>query len=492
VKGTGFSNLRKVRARLFAPENRKWWTLGAVSVGLFMIMLDNTVVNVALPSIRKDLGISISELEWVVNAYALTFGVLLLTGGKLADLLGRRAIFIAGLVIFTGSSLWCGLAGGAASLIAARTVQGVGAALMNPATLSIITATFPPRQRGTAIGIWAGVSALALAFGPIVGGVLTQDIHWSWIFFVNIPVGIAGIVGALVFIDESKDSSREQRLDLPGLLTSAIGLFALTFGLIETNDHAWTSARVLSLFAIAVVFLVAFVMLELHQRLPMLDMKLFKNATFSGANSVMFLVGLAMFGIFFYNSLFLQNVLHYGAIKTGATFLPMTVLIIFVAPVAGRLADRIGPRWLMGAGMTLLTGSLLLFATLDAQSSWWAILPGLLVGGVGMAITMAPTTAAAMSSVPVDQAGVGSAVINSMRQVGGSLGIALMGALVATAVSVTALNPAYVGQFVEGYHRALHVGAAITLVGAVIAVVTIRTPRHVEERSRAAEPVVGA
>jgi EmrB/QacA subfamily drug resistance transporter len=492
VKGTGFSNLRKVRARLFAPENRKWWTLGAVSVGLFMIMLDNTVVNVALPSIRKDLGISISELEWVVNAYALTFGVLLLTGGKLADLLGRRAIFIAGLVIFTGSSLWCGLAGGAASLIAARTVQGVGAALMNPATLSIITATFPPRQRGTAIGIWAGVSALALAFGPIVGGVLTQDIHWSWIFFVNIPVGIAGVVGALVFIDESKDSSREQRLDLPGLLTSAIGLFALTFGLIETNDNAWTSARVLSLFAIAVVFLVAFVMLELHQRLPMLDMKLFKNATFSGANSVMFLVGLAMFGIFFYNSLFLQNVLHYGAIKTGATFLPMTVLIIFVAPVAGRLADRIGPRWLMGAGMTLLTGSLLLFATLDAQSSWWAILPGLLVGGVGMAITMAPTTAAAMSSVPVDQAGVGSAVINSMRQVGGSLGIALMGALVATAVSVTALNPAYVGQFVEGYHRALHVGAAITLVGAVIAVVTIRTPRHVEERSRAAEPVVGA
>jgi EmrB/QacA subfamily drug resistance transporter len=492
VKGTGFSNLRKVRARLFAPENRKWWTLGAVSVGLFMIMLDNTVVNVALPSIRKDLGISISELEWVVNAYALTFGVLLLTGGKLADLLGRRAIFIAGLVIFTGSSLWCGLAGGAASLIAARTVQGVGAALMNPATLSIITATFPPRQRGTAIGIWAGVSALALAFGPIVGGVLTQDIHWSWIFFVNIPVGIAGVVGALVFIDESKDSSREQRLDLPGLLTSAIGLFALTFGLIETNDHAWTSARVLSLFAIAVVFLVAFVMLELHQRLPMLDMKLFKNATFSGANSVMFLVGLAMFGIFFYNSLFLQNVLHYGAIKTGATFLPMTVLIIFVAPVAGRLADRIGPRWLMGAGMTLLTGSLLLFATLDAQSSWWAILPGLLVGGVGMAITMAPTTAAAMSSVPVDQAGVGSAVINSMRQVGGSLGIALMGALVATAVSVTAFSPAYVGQFVEGYHRALHVGAAITLVGAVIAVVTIRTPRHVEERSRAAEPVVGA
>ena len=257
-----------MRARLFADENRRWWTLVAVSFGLFMIMLDNTVVNVALPSIRRDLGISISELEWVVNAYALTFGVLLLSGGKLADLLGRRAIFIAGLVIFTGASLWCGLAGGATSLIAARTVQGVGAALMNPATLSIITATFPPRQRGTAIGIWAGVSALALAFGPIVGGVLTEKVDWSWIFFVNIPVGIVGIIAARIFIDESKDTSREQRLDLPGLVSSGIGLFALTYGLIETNTHAWGSTRVLALFAVAALALVTFVLLELRQRLP--------------------------------------------------------------------------------------------------------------------------------------------------------------------------------------------------------------------------------
>src|SRR5205807_964008 len=191
-----------MRARIFAPENRKWWTLAAVAVGLFMIMLDNTVVVVALPSIQSSLHISTSELEWVVNAYALTFGVLLLSGGKLADMLGRRRIFIAGLIIFTGLSLWCGLAGGAGSLIAARTVQGVGAALMNPATLSIITATFPPRLRGTAIGIWAGVSALALAIGPLVGGLLTQDINWSWIFFINIPVGVAGVIAARLFIDE--------------------------------------------------------------------------------------------------------------------------------------------------------------------------------------------------------------------------------------------------------------------------------------------------
>jgi EmrB/QacA subfamily drug resistance transporter len=447
-------------------------------------------VNVALPSIQKDLGISISELEWVVNAYALTFGVLLLTGGKLADMLGRRSIFIAGLVIFTGSSLWCGLAGSAASLIAARTVQGVGAALMNPATLSIITATFPPRQRGTAIGIWAGVSALALAIGPLVGGLLTQDIHWSWIFFVNIPVGVAGVIGARLFIDETKDTSKEQRLDLPGLLSSAIGLFALTYGLIETNDHAWGSTRVLALFAIAVVSLAIFVLLELHQRLPMLDLTLFRDPTFSGANTVMFLVGLAMFGIFFYNSLFLQRVLGYGAIKTGATFLPMTLLIIFVAPAAGRIADRVGARWLMGGGMVLLAGSLLLFATLDQSSSWWNILPGLLVGGFGMATVMAPTTATAMSAVPVDKAGVGSAVINSMRQVGGSLGIAIMGALVATAVSVTPFSPKYPAQFVTGYHRALEVGAAILIVGAVIAVAAIRNVAR--EPRGAAEPVVEA
>jgi EmrB/QacA subfamily drug resistance transporter len=478
-----------MRARLFTEENRKWWTLVAVAIGLFMMMLDNTVVNVALPSIREDLGISISELEWVVNAYALTFGVLMLSGGKLADLLGRRRIFVIGLVIFTGASLWCGLAGGAASLIAARTVQGVGAAMMNPATLSIITATFPPRQRGTAIGIWAGVAALALAIGPLLGGVLTEKISWSWIFFINVPVGVLAVFAARIFIDETKDTSQEQRLDLPGLLSSGIGLFALTYGLIETNTYAWGSARVLSLFAIAVASLTIFVLLEMRQRLPMLDLTLFRNPTFSGANAAMLLIGLAMFGVFFYNSIFLQNVLGYSAIKTGATFLPMTLLIILVAPLAGRSADRIGARWLIGSGMTLLGISLLLFATLDENSSFWNILPGLLVGGFGMAIAMAPTTAAAMSSVPVDKAGVGSAVINSMRQVGGSLGVAIMGALVATAVTVTPFSPRYPEQFVVGYHRALYVGAAMLLAGALVAVATVRQVRH-GEREPAVEAAV--
>jgi EmrB/QacA subfamily drug resistance transporter len=220
-----------MRARIFAEDTRKWFTLGAVSFGLFMIMLDNTVVNVALPSIQRDLGVGLSELEWIVTGYALTFAAFMLIGGKVADAYGRRLIFVIGIAVFTLASLWCGLATSGDMLIAARIVQGVGAALMNPATLSIIAATFPPRQRGTAIGIWAGVSALALAIGPLVGGLLTEHISWNWIFFVNVPVGIAAIAASYLFIDESRDETHS-RLDVPGLATSAIGLFALTYALI--------------------------------------------------------------------------------------------------------------------------------------------------------------------------------------------------------------------------------------------------------------------
>ena len=469
------------RSGLFTEENRKWWTLAAVALGLFMIMLDNTVVNVALPSISRDLGIGISELEWVVNAYALTFGVLMLSGGKLADLLGRRRIFIVGLVIFTVASFACGLAPTAGVLIAARTVQGVGAALMNPATLSIITATFPPRERGTAIGIWAGVSALALAIGPLVGGLLTEHVNWNWIFFINVPIGILAVLAARIFVTETRDTSHEQRLDLPGLVASGVGLFALTYGLIQTNHNAWTSPLVLSMFAVAAVSLIAFVLLERHQRVPMLDLSLFRNPTFAGANTVMLLNGLAMFGILFFMSLFIQNILGFSAVKTGATFLPMTVMIVAVAPVAGRLADRFGARWLMGLGMALVALSLLLFGRLDAGAAFLSILPGLLVGGLGMAITMSPTTAAAMGSVPVDKAGVGSAVINSMRQVGGSTGIAVMGALFATKLKVGPTDPRYPGQFVAGYHLALHVAAAVALAGVVVAVLTVRQVSHADD-----------
>ena len=468
-------------AGVFGGERRKWWTLGAVSIGLFMIMLDNTVVNVALPSIERDLGMSLSQLEWVVTGYALTFAALLLTGGKLADMFGRRLVFVAGLVVFTVASLACGLAGGADVLIGARIVQGIGAALMNPATLSIITATFPPRQRGTAIGIWAGVSALALAIGPLVGGLLSEHVDWSWIFFVNVPVGIVAIVAAFAFIDESRDTSQNQRPDVPGLVTSAVGLFALTYALIEANNHGWGSARILGAFALAAVSLVAFVVLELRQRRPMLDLTLFRNPTFSGANVAMLLVALAMFGVFFYVSLYVQQILGYSPVEAGASFLPATVLIAVLSPQVGRLVDRVGSRWLTGAGMTSLALSLLLYSRLDTGSSYADILPGLVLMGVGMALVMTPTTAAAMSSVPRDQAGVGSAVLNSMRQVGGSLGIAITGAIVAHVTSTSlAAGDTRPDAFVHGFQRGLEVAALIAIAGAVVAVAMMRTHRQRE------------
>jgi EmrB/QacA subfamily drug resistance transporter len=469
-----------MRARIFAEQYRKWWTLAAVAFGLFMIMLDNTVVNVALPSIQRDFQTDLSELEWVVNGYALTFGVLMLTGGKLADLLGRRRMFIAGLAIFTIASLACGLATSEEFLIGARVVQGIGSALMNPATLSIIIATFPPRQRGMAIGIWAGVSALALAIGPLLGGLITEHIHWSWVFFINIPVGILAIVVARIVIAESRDTSAHQRLDLPGLIVSAVALFALTYGLIEANQHGWTSPLILTLFAIAAVGLVGFVLLEQRQRVPMLDLSLFKNPTFAGANAVMLLVGLAMFGIFLFVTLYMQNVLGYSPVQAGAAFLPMTILIVIFAPIAGKLSDRVGSRWLMCGGLLLISLSLLLDTRFDASSNFWDILPPLVVGGIGMGFAMTPTTAAAMGSVPVDKAGVGSAVLNSMRQVGGSLGIAVLGAIIASHITAVPPDPRLQAQFLEGFHSALYVAAAIAFAGALVAVATVRKVEHPE------------
>jgi EmrB/QacA subfamily drug resistance transporter len=346
---------------------------------------------------------------------------------------------------------------------------------MNPATLSIIAATFPPRQRGTAIGVWAGVSALALAIGPLVGGLLTEHLGWNWIFFVNVPVGIAGIAASFLLIDESKDSTHE-RLDVPGLVTSGVGLFALTFGLIEGNTYGWGSAEILAAFAVAIVALVAFVLLELHQRAPMLPLDLFRNRTYTGANTVVLLVALAMFGVFFFVSLYMQNILGFSAVQTGAAFLPMTILIILIAPIAGKTSDRIGSRSLMTAGMLLIAIQLFYFSRLGSDASFWNLLPGLLVGGAGMAMTMTPSAAAATRAVPVDKAGVGSAVLNAFRQVGGSLGIAIMGAIVASATGGVR-SPEL---FMDGFHQALRVAGVIALAGAIVAFVLVR-PHEVEQ-----------
>jgi EmrB/QacA subfamily drug resistance transporter len=473
-------------ARLVTEENKKWWTLAAVSFGLFMIMLDNTVVNVALPSIQRDLDSDLSELEWIVTGYALTFASLMLVGGKVADAYGRRLIFVVGIAVFTVASLLCGLATSSEMLIGARVLQGAGAALMNPATLSIIAATFPPRQRGTAIGIWAGVSALALAIGPLVGGLITEHIHWSWIFFVNIPVGVVGVAASFLLIDESRDETHAS-LDLPGLAASAVGLFALTYGLIEANTYGWSSPRIVGAFALSAISLASFVVLERRRRDPMLPLELFRSGTYTGANLVVLLVALAMFGVFFFVSLYMQNVLGYSAVETGAAFLPMTILIILVAPVAGRSSDRFGSRGLMTVGMLLVALQLVMLSRLSADASFWNLLPALLIGGVGMAMTMTPSAAAATRSVPVDKAGVGAAVLNSARQVGGTMGIAVMGAIMAAEAG----SELSVEAFMRGFETALTVAAGIALAGAVVAYVLVRPHEEASGRARrtAAEPI---
>jgi EmrB/QacA subfamily drug resistance transporter len=362
-------------------------------------------------------------------------------------------------------------------------VQGIGAALMNPATLSIISATFPSEQRGMAIGIWAGVSALALAIGPLVGGLLTDHLDWSWIFFVNVPVGVLAVAVSFLVIEESRDTSEERRLDLPGQISGGVGLFALTYALIEANTYGWTSGRILGSFAVAAVALAGFVWLERVQRVPMLDLDLFRNGTFAGANAVVLLVALAMFGVFFFLSLYMQNILGYSAVQAGAAFLPMTILIILIAPIAGKTSDRVGSRWLMTVGMLLVGVQLLYFSSLGVEETFWDLLPGLLTGGLGMALVMTPGAAAAVRSVPVDQAGVGSAVLNACRQVGGSLGIAVIGAIIAAQVDGRRTPEA----FVDGFSTALVVAALIAFAGAVVALTTVRTHRTSAEVSPLAE-----
>jgi len=454
--------------------NQKWWTLGAVAFSLFMIMLDNTIVNVALPSIGRGLKVGVSQLEWVVNGYTLTFAVLMLTGGRLADLYGRRLVFEIGLALFTLSSLACGLAPNIGTLIAARSFQGAGGAMMMPATLSIISATFPPEERGTAIGIWAGVSGSALAIGPLLGGLLTEHVGWSWIFFVNVPVGAVAFAASFVLVPESKSTESGERPDIAGLLTSGGGLLALTYALIEANEYGWSSAKIIGLFVAAVVLLGSFVVVERHGRTPMLDLALFGKRTFAGANIAALLVSLAMFGIFFFVSLYMQNILGWTPVHTGVVFLPMTVLVVVSAPLAGHVTDLIGPRWPIAVGMVLLAVALVVFSRLGARAGFTDLLPGMLIGGFGMGVAMGPMTVAALSTVSVDDAGVASGVVTTARQVGGTLGIAVMGAIVAAAESVSQLDPRFPLQFVQGFHDALRTGAVILIVGAAFSALLVR------------------
>ena len=416
-------------SHLITDENRKWWTLGAMCFALFMIMLDNTIVNVALPSIQKDLGASISGLEWTINGYTLSFAVLLATGGRLGDIFGRRLMFLVGVVVFALSSATAGFAPDETSLVISRVVQGVGAALMMPGTLSIITDAFPAHERGKAMGTWAGVSALALAVGPVLGGFLTEHVSWRAIFYVNIPVAIGAVFATLFAVRESRDTSVGREVDYAGVAVLTVGLTALVLALVEGNSWGWGSTEVIALLVGAALALPAFVWVENRVKAPMVQFDLLRDRNFLAAVCVAMIISFGMLGVFFFLALYMQDILGYSPLEAGVRFLPSTLMIVGVAPVAGRLSDRYGPRWLIAIGLVIVAASLFSFSRIAVDSSYLDLLPGFMLLGIGIAMTMSPMTSAAMNAVPVQKAGLASGVLSMFRMVGGSLGVAVTGAI---------------------------------------------------------------
>jgi EmrB/QacA subfamily drug resistance transporter len=465
---------------LITEENAKWWTLGAMCFALFMVMLDNTVVNVALPSIQRDLGTSIGELEWTINGYTLTFGVLLVTGGRLGDIFGRRLMFMAGVLIFAITSATAGLAASPEMLIASRVVQGVGAALMMPATLSIITNAFPPAERGRAIGTWAGVSALALSIGPVVGGFLVEHVSWRAIFFINLPVAVIAVVAALFAVRESRDRTIERVIDYAGVATLTAALTAIVLALIEGNSWGWGSPRIVSLLVGGALMLAVFVAVELRGRAPMVEFEFFGERNFLGANAIAFVVTFAMLGSFFFMAIYMQDVLGYTALGAGVRFLPTTIVIAVVAPLAGRLTDRIGAMWPMATGLSILTVSMYLFSRIDPSTTYSDILPPFILMGIGIALVMSPMSTAAMNAVSHHKAGIASGILQMSRMIGGAVGVAATGAIFQGQLG--SFDPAALAtggeaaraEFVNALASAMEVSAFVALAGALIAVATIR------------------
>ncbi|TMM18573.1 MAG: MFS transporter [Actinobacteria bacterium] len=422
----------RVRALKMTEENRRWWTLGAMCFALFMIMLDNTVVNVALPSIQRGLHASTSSLEWTVNAYTLTFAVVLVTGGRLGDLFGRRRMFLFGVVVFGLSSLLIALSRSDTWLIAFRAVQGIGSGFMMPATLSIISNTFDVHERGRAIGTWAGVSAMALAIGPVLGGLLVEDVSWQSIFILNVPVAIAAIGVTLFATRESRDETAIREVDIPGVASLTLGLAALVLALVKSNAWGWGSTRVIALFAIALLALAAFVVIEPRRRAPMVQFSFFRSRSYFGANVVAFIVSFVMFATFFSLALYMQDILHFSPLQTGLRFLPTTLVVMFAGPISGRLADRIGPRLLMTGGLIAVSASMFWMTGITTHSSYGFLVVSFLLQGLGIGFVMSPMSTAAMNAVDRTKAGVASGILNMTRMVGSTFGVAALGAVIAT------------------------------------------------------------
>jgi EmrB/QacA subfamily drug resistance transporter len=457
--------------------DRKWRALLIVCVAIFMLLLDITVVNVALPDIQKELHTSFTELQWVVDAYALTLATCMLNAGTLGDLLGRKRVFVTGVALFTAASAACGAANSPLFLDLARAAQGIGGAVMFAVSLAILSQEFHGRERGTAFGIWGATIGLAVAIGPLVGGALTEWAGWRWIFFVNLPIGAICILGALAYLHESRDEEHGG-FDVPGFVLLTSGLFALVLALLRGNDWGWTSGRTVGLLAAAVALLAVFVVVELRQAQPMFEIRLFRKPAFTGVQIVAFSISSAMFSQFLYLALYLQNVLKYSPLQAGLRFLPLSLVSFVAAPIAGRLSARIPVRLLFGVGMSLVGVALLLMHGIDRDSGWTTLLAGFIVGGIGVGTVNAPLAASAVSVVEPRQAGMASGINNTFRQVGIATGIAALGAILQAK-----------GNFIDGLNEILLVASFVAFGGAALGLALVRTSDLVRSRP---EPAAGA
>jgi EmrB/QacA subfamily drug resistance transporter len=466
---------------LTKPE-RRWSALALIVVAQFMVILDVAIVNVALPSIKVDLNVSQTNLQWVISAYAIMFGGVLLLGGRLADLLGRRRLFIAGLALFAASSLLCGLAWSEGSLIAFRSVQGLGGALLAPAALSLLMTTFAEgRERNLALGIYGAASGSGAAAGVLLGGLLTSYLSWSWIFFINVPVGIAAIVLAPILLRESRADLAHRHFDFAGATTVTAGLMVLVYALTRATSDGWSSGTTVALLSGSAALLLAFILIELRSRSPLLPLRIFRLRTLSAANATIAIVGAVAFSEFFVLTQYLQDVLHYSAVESGVAFAAFALTVVVASNVAQAIVGRLGVRATLTAGLVASAVSVGLLTRLPVHGSYfWDLFPAFVLGGAGMGFSFVPVTIAGLSGVERADAGVASGLINTSRQIGGAIGIAAVSTIAATStgnyVSAHAGVTASSGIALDhGFQTALYVLTGLLVVGAVTAIAFVRS-----------------
>jgi EmrB/QacA subfamily drug resistance transporter len=473
------------------PPTNRWLVLVLVCFAQFMVVLDATITNVALPSIQEDLAFSATDLQWVVNGYTLLFGGFLLLGGRAADLFGRKRLFMAGLALFSVASLLCGLATSSETLIVARALQGLGAALLSPAALSIITTTFDGPDRTKALGVWGAIAAGGGAFGLLLGGVLTESLSWEWIFFVNVPIGLAAAVASWRLVPESRLAVRTGGFDLPGAALATAGLVLLTYAIVKSEAWGFGDVRTIGLASLALALLAGFLAVEQRHRAPLVRLGIFRVRTLAAANASMLLVAGGLFAFFFFGSLYLQQVRGYDALETGIAFLPMTAGIVIGSGLASVLIKRFGVKPVLVGGLSVAALGMLWMTTLTPESSYaGGLLPGLALLALGMGNTFVPLTLTATANLGADDQGVASGIFNTSQQVGGALGLAILSTVaaettrgaVADAGSAAALPAVRAEALVDGFTTAFTVGAVFMVVGAVLAAVWLRR-RDVEQVS---------